>query len=73
MNLLEHLSSKNLFYEDNRAYRQCLRELFIMNPSKYSEIGITLYKLTFSNASINSQYTYGKKAEHDNKKRLYDS
>ena len=37
MNLLEHLSSKNLFYEDNRAYRQCLRELFIMNPSKYSE------------------------------------
>jgi hypothetical protein len=37
MNLLEHLSSKNLFYEDNKRYRQCLRELFLMNPEKYSE------------------------------------
>lgn len=37
MNLLEHLSSKNLFYEDNRGYRKCLRELFIMNPLNYSE------------------------------------
>jgi len=37
MNLLEHLSSKNLSYQNNREYRQCLRELFIMNPSNYYE------------------------------------
>ena len=35
--LLHYLSSKTIQYTDNKGYRQCLRNLFNMNPNTYAE------------------------------------
>jgi hypothetical protein len=35
--LFDYLTSKTVQYNDNKGYRQCLRELFNMNPATYSE------------------------------------
>jgi hypothetical protein len=37
MELFEYLNSKKIEYADNKGYRQCLRELFNMNPANYAE------------------------------------
>jgi hypothetical protein len=37
MTLYERLSSKTIIYNDNKSYRQCLRELFEMNDNNYKE------------------------------------
>jgi hypothetical protein len=37
MTLYERLSSKPIIYDNNKGYRQCLRELFQMNKANYQE------------------------------------
>jgi hypothetical protein len=37
MTLYERLSNKPSIYENNKSYRQCLRELFEMNKANYQE------------------------------------
>jgi len=37
MELFDYLNSKKIEYTDNKGYRQCLRELFNMNPANYAE------------------------------------
>jgi hypothetical protein len=37
MTLYERLSGKPIIYDNNKGYRQCLRELFEMNQATYQE------------------------------------
>jgi len=37
MTLYERLSNKPIIYDNNKGYRQCLRELFEMNKANYQE------------------------------------
>jgi hypothetical protein len=37
MTLYERLSCKPIIYDNNKSYRQCLRELFEMNQANYQE------------------------------------
>ena len=37
MTLYEKLSTKTIIYDNNKCYRQCLRELFEMNEANYQE------------------------------------
>jgi len=37
MTLYERLSGKPIIYDNNKGYRQCLRELFEMNQANYQE------------------------------------
>ena len=37
MTLYERLSGKPIIYDNNKSYRQCLRELFEMNPVNYQD------------------------------------
>jgi len=37
MSLYERLSKKPIIYDNNKGYRQCLRELFEMNRANYQE------------------------------------
>ena len=65
MSLLQHLINKKVDYHDNKGYRQCLRELFRMNPETYKEKLNTLRSLEDLDDETEDEISYDDSAAKD--------